>query len=294
MRQSLGETGMRMASVRVGKLRGLICADLNQAFIQDLLKDPDSLFQKPGAGILKQSGNTRTLRLSAEGKEWFLKHYRFRGWLHSFMGLFRGSRGRKAMAMARMAAGHGIPTPQPVCFLERERFFIPVESFILYEFHAELETLTQVYHRLGQELFLKTGLLGQIGHDLAEMHAQGLYHGDFKWSNILVSEASKGIQLLVDLDGAGRMGLMKDGKMAMDLGRFLVDLLEMMQSRSPGMEEFLHAYLDAGDAIHPGSYRLLSPVEKQVIRKLKEHAKARGHTITLKRGELLGLMGYRG
>jgi len=283
---------MRMTPVRVGRLRGLVSPELNPAFIQNLLKDPDDLFLKPDAGILKQSGNTRTLRLSAEGKEWFLKHYRFRGWLHSFMGLFRGSRGRKAMAKARMAVQYGIPTPQPLSLLEREKYFMPVESFLLYAFHTGLETLTQVYFRLGHESFLRQGLLAQIGKDLAGIHAKGFYHGDFKWSNILISQESKGIQMLVDLDGAGRMGFMKDGRMAMDLCRFLVDLLEMMESRSPGMEEFLKSYLDARHTSSPDSIRLLSLVEKQVIRKLKEHAKARGHAVALKRGEFLGLMGY--
>lgn len=279
-----------MAPVRFGALQGIAGKEYFSGELKDILQDPDGLFERPGAKIFKQMGNTRTLRFSAAGEEFFLKHYLGRTWALSLLGFFRGSRGRKAMNKAALFESRSVPTPEPVALLEKKRFFCPVESYLLFKYHKEMETLSQMARRMGQERFLNTGLLGLTGSDVFQMHSAGLYHGDLKWSNVLVSEKGRGIGMLVDLDGAGMLGFRKKDRAAMDLSRFLVDLFEIMTERITAAEIFLMGYFEAAGGSREKKARLLGLVEKKVSRKLMNHSRARGHSIRIEPGEITGLL----
>jgi hypothetical protein len=277
--------------VRFGPLQGYVCKNLFSPLLGHLLENPDLLFRRSDARIVKQMGNTRTVRFPVEDDEFLLKHYLSRGWGQSVLGLFRGSRGRKAMGRAALFASRHIPTPQPVGLLERRvGFLFPSESYLLFRFHEDLETLYQLNGRLGEDRFLKTGLLEQVGKDVFQMHRAGLCHGDLKWSNILVAENNKGIGLLVDLDGAGTLGFGKEAKTAMDLSRFLVDLYEILKDRKSGTEIFLRGYLKERKESSGKIMKILNLVEKKVSKKLNDHSKVRGHDIRLSPGEITGIL----
>lgn len=292
MYSSIDHGKSAMTPVRFGALKGLISKELRSTDLEKLLENPDLLFQGSDAKIIKQMGNTRTLRMHTGEDEFLLKHYLSRGWGQSFLGLFRGSRGRKAMGRAALFASRGVPTPQPIALLEKRELLFPRESYLLFRFHESLETLYQMNGRLGEDRFLNTGLLGQVGQDVLKMHRAGLYHGDLKWSNILVSENNKGISSLVDLDGAGTLGSGKEVKIAMDLSRFLVDLYEILKDRRSGTEIFLRGYLKEWTESSGKTIKLLDLVEQKVARKLKDHSKVRGHDIRLVPGEITGVLDH--
>lgn len=292
MYSSIDHGKLAMTPVRFGALQGYICRNLFSPALEKLLENPDLLFQGSDARIVKQMGNTRTVRFSVEEDEFLLKHYLSRGWGQSLLGLFRGSRGRKAMGRAALFASRGVPTPQPIALLEKREILLSSESYLLFGFHEDLETLYQMNGRLGEEMFLNTGLLDQVGRDVLKMHRAGLYHGDLKWSNILVSENNKGIGALVDLDGAGTLGFGKEVKTAMDLSRFLVDLYEILTNRRSGTEMLLRGYLKECGESSGKIMKLLNLVEQKVARKLKEHSRARGHDIRLAPGEITGVLNH--
>jgi len=257
---------------------------------RNLLMDPDRLFSYPDAVVLKQEGNTRTVRFSCQGREFLFKHFLSRGWAHSVRGLVRGSRAKRAAEKAELFSDKGIPTPSPVAFLERRYLWIPVESYICYEFLPGTENLTECYRRIGYSAFVQAGILEAVACDVAGMHEKGLHHGDLKWSNILVSEKQTAMAWLVDLDGAGTLGFARGIRIAEDLSRFLVDLVENMEARIPGMEQFVRAYVHERGLNTETAMRLLHSVEKKTQQKLRTHSRTRGHSLRLKDREITGIL----
>ncbi len=279
-----------MISFRKENLVGFISGSVAGEEFQNLLMDPDRLFSYPDAVVLKQEGNTRTVRFSCQGREFLFKHFLSRGWAHSVRGLVRGSRAKRAAEKAELFSYKGIPTPSPVAFLERRHLRIPVESYICYEFLPGTENLTECYRRMGFGAFGQAGILEAVARDVAGMHEKGLHHGDLKWSNILISEKQTGMAWLVDLDGAGIIGFARGIRMVEDLSRFLVDLLENMEARMPGMGQFVRAYVHARGLDREKAVRFLRSVEKKTQQKLRTHARTRGHRIRLKDREITGIL----
>ena len=273
-----------MVRFREGALWGRIRSDLASTAVRAWMREPERLFDR--GRPVKQAGNTRTVRLAEAGQEYLLKHYRRRLLLQDLLSVFRGSRAARALARSELFARRGIPTPRPAAMVERRAGMLPVESYILFEFHPGLETLSEAARRLGDRTFLERGFLEGAARDVAGLHGAGLYHGDLKWSNILVGEPAKGIGLLVDLDGAGRLGLRPRRRRARDLSRFLADAYEILEDPAEGARRFLAAYLGAWGADLAEAERLLALVERGTVHRLRRHSGPRGHTLTVPPGEI--------
>jgi len=274
-------------------LVGVVDDRCGVSMLQDCLRDPDHWFRDGHAEILKAMGNTRTVQFVCDGRKFLLKHYRFRGWWQSMRGLLGGSRGAKAVRRSDLFLQAGIPTPRPVALLERRRFKIPRESYLCYEFLPEAENLTERYRRVGEAVFLESQILSAIGRDAARIHGAALYHGDLKWSNILVSEEVRGIARLIDLDGAGKASFRKEERFVRDVSRFLVDLMENMNTSRPGMADFLRTYLESRQLGEPRRRFFLRRVEEQVDEKLSAHARTRGNRVRVAKGDITEILDGR-
>ncbi|NOY54256.1 MAG: hypothetical protein GXP58_11695 [Deltaproteobacteria bacterium] len=284
---------MKGACFHCSDLIGVIDVKYADPGLQDCLRDPDRWFHDGRAKILKSMGNTRTVQFVCGGRKFLLKHYRFRGWMQALRSLLGGSRGAKAVRRSDLFLRAGIPTPRPVALLERRRFKIPRESYLCYEFLPEAENLTERYRRAGETLFLESKILSAIGRDAARIHGAGLYHGDLKWSNILVTEEVRGIARLIDLDGAGKASFRKEERFARDVSRFLVDLMENMNTSLPGMADFLRAYLECRRFGERRRNFFLHRIEEQVDEKLLVHVRTRGNRVRVAKGDITGILDGR-
>ncbi len=130
--------------------------------------------------------------------------------------LFRGSPARRQVAMGVALLESGLRTPAPLVLLERGVLLGVRETWVIAETVREAVELDQVATVWLYELEagvlrgVKNGLAGALAELTVGMSEGGFKHGDFKASNILVTDpggdAGGPFPWLIDLEGVRRDG----------------------------------------------------------------------------------------
>jgi tRNA A-37 threonylcarbamoyl transferase component Bud32 len=201
---------------RIHRNREGLCPDN----FRELLSDLDGYLEK--GRILKAGNTVRAGMVEINGQNYFLKRYNVKGWWYSFRNAFRSS--RAVRTWHNMWAFHvrNLPVPVPLACIERRRFRLLKDSYILTEYIPVDSTMMDLWPRLDDEK--QKSLLAIMGILLGEMHNTLCIHGDLKWNNFLVSEDLDKLVYITDLDGSRILNSPGKLKYEKDLKRFLRDL----------------------------------------------------------------------
>ena len=213
---------------------GYAVRDLDSALAARLARDPDAPFTAPDARWLKDSRSSTVVELMLDGRPVVYKRFRVTKWTDPLANCVRRSAALRSWIMGHAMLDRQLPTPRPLLLLQRYRWGMPAEGYVLFE------------RVTGQDLHAciaagwPRGLEQRLGRLLARMHRSGLSHRDLKASNILFDPA-KGQFHILDLVGMDSPGRLSKRRCIRDLMRLAVSLGPSVR-RSVRLR-FLLAYL---------------------------------------------------
>jgi tRNA A-37 threonylcarbamoyl transferase component Bud32 len=185
--------------------------------------------------------------------------------------LNRGRLERQWRASLR-AYGMGIPTPEPLAYLEKRRGLLPFRSLLITRYQSGFLTLTQYLREKAGEGRWRSNAMGAFLSGLAftvrQMHDRGMTHYDLKGSNILVREDGKTWDFLFTDLKASCFGRGPGAKgPAVGAGKDITRLLSSLQGFTSSEERrgFLESYLSGMETAEAES--LLAHWESEGIRR---------------------------
>jgi tRNA A-37 threonylcarbamoyl transferase component Bud32 len=259
----------RVLSYNIWKKKGRRCMENNKLFkkkvsgafvvhikrrwdgvsgMQEVLASPDVFLENGEARILKD-GNTVKAGLVklVDGRKVFLKRYNRKGYLHTLKNSFRHSRARKVWKTSYGDELRGIKVPEPIAYMEERTLRVLRRSYVVSEYIDGAVLLSEYVGGLGAGAKdLRggmPGLMSALGMLIGRMHRFGFFHGDLKWSNILVREAPGGMKefYFTDIDGGRIKKVLPPYFVFKDVGRFCREM-ERYSMGAEGLRAFLSAY----------------------------------------------------
>lgn len=146
--------------------------------------------------IIKNDTATTVVRASWMGKDIVIKRHNDRGILRRLGYMLKGSRAKRAWFHGRLLGRIGVPTPEPLAYVERSRCGLVGESFLVTSYMAGIN----FYHYIRDERLpaeQRRRTVEQIKHIMTTLSSHRISHGDSKLSNFLVAA---GGPILTDLD----------------------------------------------------------------------------------------------
>lgn len=170
--------------------------------------------------------------LQLDGKECFLKFYRYKSSLRKMLPVLGDRRAVHSFKVSQTLVSTAVPVPEALSCLR-----IAEGSLLLTAGIPCAISLGQLWRQ--QPSSQETGLLMcESGKLIASLHRSGFVHGDCKWSNLLQSAERL---YLVDLDAAATATRRRP--YARDIARFTLNAEEQAVA-SRHYEQFLSSYLE--------------------------------------------------
>lgn len=235
--------GRQFRVVRGSAARGYAVRDFDSDAAARLASDPDAPFNASGVRLLKDSPSVTVAALNLGGRPVVYKRFRVTSWTDPLANCVRRSAALRSWVMGHAMLDRQLPTPRPLLMLQRHRFGMPTEGYVLFEWvpGQDLHTHLAAVPSAGWP----RGLVQRLARLLARMHRSGLCHRDLKASNIFYDSTTDQFHIL-DLVGMRAPGQLSKPRRVRDLMRLAVSVGSAMR-RSERLR-FLLAYLgDEGD-----------------------------------------------
>ncbi|MBW8058514.1 MAG: lipopolysaccharide kinase InaA family protein [Candidatus Methylomirabilales bacterium] len=231
--------------VQIGGFTGFARRASWNTSLQILCEEPECLLARPGVHLLKDSRTTTVGLIPSPSGSLFVKRYNYQGLGYAFKDLFRHSRARRVWIAGNSLRMRGIPTPLPYAYLERRRFGILLQSYLITE-RVEGVGLLESCGRFGEagaSFQEKWQVARESATLLRTLHERGVSHRDLKAQNILVGEElpRRFRPLLVDLDGV-RLGRVGRRRRIRDLARFARSFRDQSAVTRTDRVRFLQTY----------------------------------------------------
>lgn len=204
---------------------------LTKGTLDALLKDAWTMTGE----VVRQVGGRETLRVSLDGRTFYLKRHRGVGWsemLKNWLSLKLPITGaRNEYAACKYLQQQGITAPTVAAFAESAGLAPYRSSFILCDAlvgYNDLEALTLEWARTPASTDEKLRLLRQVANFAAGFHAAGLVHRDFYLCHLLKSDDPDCQQLgVLDLHRALIFKSLPDRWRQRDLAALLYSTLDL-------------------------------------------------------------------
>jgi serine/threonine protein kinase len=189
--------------------------------LKELLPDPDLVLEK--GEIMKDDRAVKAARIELMGRSFFLKRYNCKGWVYRFRNAFRRSRALRTWHATWGFQVRALPVPEALLCLEERKFRLLERSYVLSEFMQNTSRLSAVWHKFDN--LTKQYFYVQLAILFGRMHQIGAFHGDLKWTNILIPENFDFERIvLCDMDAAKVYRRIRRKKIHKDLMRFMRDM----------------------------------------------------------------------
>jgi hypothetical protein len=128
----------------------------------------------------------------ADGDSFFYKEFHNRGMKDVLKNFFGLTRGKRAFRAGHSLLQYGFLTPEPVLYGVQKRFFIIQRNFLITRAVSGDRTYQYFRHHyhlpLPRELLEeKRALLYAAGREIGRLHKAGIFHGDLRVGNIILS-----------------------------------------------------------------------------------------------------------
>lgn len=159
-----------------------------------------------GADMLKEGSRSRVFRATLMGREVVVKQFEQAGGGRQLKDLFRASRARRAWAAAATLRDLGLPTPEPLGYLDIGEGRAPATTYFVTA-HLPGAVSVREWVRRGYGALApaeRQAFRGRMAAALLGLYRRGVYHADTKTLNMLVTHDGAGAQRLwwIDLDAA--------------------------------------------------------------------------------------------
>jgi tRNA A-37 threonylcarbamoyl transferase component Bud32 len=213
------------ASVRPGHLvDGFAERDLHGPFVSQMLSDPEEVFDSYGTKLLKDSPSSTVAAFKLKGVPLIAKRFRVKSWKVLLKNAFRPTPAVRSWVLGRNLLDRGLPTARPLLMVERFRYGVPREGYVVFEHLPDALGLDDAV-RANPDRRTLTAWAGEVGRLLRRMHDREVGHRDLKAANLLmvgVSDPATARPLLIDLVGVTVGRRVPDAQRQRDLGRLAV------------------------------------------------------------------------
>ncbi len=182
--------------IRGRGVRGHAVKELPGDLLEGWCADPDAVFDRPDATILKDSPSSTVALLTLGSAKYIFKRFRRANLSTGLKNLFRPSSALRSWIAGQSLRDRGLPTARPLAVLHRTRNGLQREGYLIFEFVAEAVELPDAIATATVEQ--RRALLDGLGRLLRDLHDRGVSHRDLKAPNILVAD---GAPILIDLVG---------------------------------------------------------------------------------------------
>lgn len=144
------------------------------------------------AGMMVKMRKSRAIKIREElhVKEEFLQGWQ--EWPGMFKGLLHRGRLRRQWSASLLARERGVPTPEPLAYMEERRGLGRSKSLLVTRYESDFMTLSRYLRgKIGETTWVShqgERFLQELARAVRSMHDLGMLHLDLKGSNILVRE----------------------------------------------------------------------------------------------------------
>ena len=194
-----------------------------------LLQNPDALFRRSDAEIIKDQRKIKVARLRlvlrGETKYVYLKRYNVFSWQHSTISFITRSPAFQSLQGARILCEADIATARPLVGTECRRWGALKNSFFLSEEISGGKSVGEYWRHLmisnnRESRYRRRRLLQGLALLFRKLHAENVYHNDLKDANILVvpgHDSQADSFFLVDLEEFRRYRQLNRGRRVKNL-----------------------------------------------------------------------------
>jgi tRNA A-37 threonylcarbamoyl transferase component Bud32 len=162
-----------------------------------VLQNPDKIFTDPHTTILKNGRSSTVAKISIDNRFFVIKRYNLKNISHWLRRCLRATRAKTAWRLAQRLSLFGVPTAQPIAYVEKHIFGLNSTSYFLMEYlpgSTSGEFFSPYQPNDPQYEFMAKRVL-QLLSSLTECQ---LIHSDLKETNIIIHDNQP---KLIDLDG---------------------------------------------------------------------------------------------
>jgi len=235
------------APIKKNNLKGYAALPVDSDVLKQM-ENLDTLFSNSGSLILKDSVSASCLLFSSlpDLSGFYLKKYHVKNIFDAVKNTLRSSKAKRSWTAANTLKTRGIPTPEPILFLERKSSLFTCESYFVTEalVHAKpLNLYMDVDFKLlsGQD---KRAFIKELAMQVKKMHDSGIWHRDLKSTNILVEGDDCQKFWFTDLDAINVSDALLLTERSKDLARLNCSFLDTAILSKQDRLFFLKVYLD--------------------------------------------------
>ncbi|HEY4715815.1 MAG TPA: lipopolysaccharide kinase InaA family protein [bacterium] len=226
----------------------------------DLIPKLKQLFDSPGkfvpAHIKKTYMESPNLVADIElstGETLNVKIFGWRSRLHLILSPFRRAKSLRTYLTAKRLLENNVPTPQPICIMEKRRWGFLKDDIYISEFITDYVTVRDFLQKQPEGYSAAKAIIPYLADYVKQIHRSGVWHRDLHLTNFLMKRNKKGepVFYLVDLNRAKlfkKMGetlrIFDIGKM--DLHEFRIDFLDLYLDNSKNrlkLERLFYFYI---------------------------------------------------
>ena len=178
-----------------GNLCGHFFSRHHSPLLEHLLKYPDAPFLDADACILKADRKTALALTSFDGKQFVVKRYNVANIFHRIRLAFQSSRAKKNFAFAKLLGEIGVPSIQPVAWVQERVHGLRARSWFIYEHIDDEMSACSLTDQ--SDVNVIDHALSQMAQNLMVMRTHRISHGDMKPPNLLHTRNGA---VLIDLD----------------------------------------------------------------------------------------------
>jgi len=211
----------RHQEIRNGAWRGLASRRFSeQTSLEALTTGLDEIMAR--GRILKNGRTAFVSRVTLGGMDVVVKRYNPRGFLYSLRHTLKGSRAQRSWLNANRLFLLGIPTPEPLAYVDQYKGLFLYCSYFITEF-VPGKSLYTILRDPDTPENQKQRLVEEVIRTMDRMADHGVNHGDLKHTNILCKDETV---VLIDLDGmrVGGLPWLRRCRHQKDRARFLRDI----------------------------------------------------------------------
>ena len=182
--------------VRSPGVRGNAVRELPEDLLSEWIADPDAIFTRSDATILKDSPSSTVALLPHGSRRYVFKRFRRNSLITGLKNRLRQSPALRSWIAGQSLRDRGLPTARPLAVLHRCRVGLPREGYLIFEFVADAKELPEAVVTMTWDE--RKQLADEMGRLIRDLHDRGVSHRDLKAPNILVVA---GRPVLIDLVG---------------------------------------------------------------------------------------------
>jgi hypothetical protein len=215
---------------------------------EDVKHAMEEFFNSPRKFIKEKAGKVYLTRpnLVAEVKffgvgNFLVKSFGWRSVFHFLISPFRRSKAMRSFLVAQRLLFHRVPTPIPVCVLEKRCFSFVMENIYITEVVENYITVREYLQRQPEGYRKARSILPFLAEYVRNLHSAGVWHRDLHLTNFLMKFDKHGnpVFYIVDLNRARLFNRLPMWLRIFDIGK--MDLHEFRA-------DFIDYYLaDAAD-----------------------------------------------